>query len=897
MLRASLSIAALIAGGASVDASPISARATASIPQTVAGYSYKGCYSDLTNGGTRVLPLSLGNPNNTVEGCISVAAKNGYSLAGIEYYGECWVGNELHSSSQVQGDAACNLVCWGDSKEFCGGQGGSTGAAMQLYSLPATNSTVAPLTPTTNPTNTTTTATVTATTAPIATPTFVKSYTSGSQNWTRSGCQSDLRYGTRALPNQLAQIKTRTVEGCLDACTSAGYSLCGVEWDGECWGANSLDSTSIALDDSACNKACADDATEICGGTGGESGAAFQLFKTVSVPTNTSTTTAPSATPTAETDLPQGGSVVETVNSEAGPAWSNNGCYGDLKYGTRALPNLLAQATDGTVEGCVNACQEAGYSLCGVEYQGECWAGDAIDVTSSQVDDSVCNLSCSGDASQRCGGSQAAGTPGIAPFGASFQLYAQCGDNVATCDLINATSCSGEYVLYDGACDDTVCPDGWFNDNQVCKQCNSVDKTCTSLTNATACVDGHVLYKNACELTECPQTTFDSNSTCLDCPAGALTCSDAKTAETCDVEKDYYLTASATCTQDCSTLGALYGDANGTCTACSDSKATSCSSATVSTACSTGYHVSNDVCTIDCVDVNAASCSADGKTATVCNSSYFLTSTGTCTKSCSSLGAFFNDVTKCTACSDAKATSCSSAAVSTGCSTGYSPVNGKCTLDCNVANALTCSAANYAATCKTGYSPSNGACAMDCNVANVLTCSAPNYAATCKTGYSPSSGACAVNCNVSNALSCSAPNYANSCKTGFKPSGGACVPNCTDPNATSCSADGKTATKCNPSYNLWLSKGTCVSQCPDVLSADYKTPATYVKNQQCITCSGVGAPNACTYFDGIPYVKQGTGANARCVNGYTACKYGIIDGVGSLYGMPLYSCHFGFALS
>ncbi|GAA6031311.1 hypothetical protein JCM8097_005597 [Rhodosporidiobolus ruineniae] len=625
MLRASLSIAALLAGGASVEASPIESRAAASIPQKVGNYAYKGCHSDLTNGGTRVLPLSLANPNNTVEGCISVAAKNGYSLAGVEYYGECWVGNKLDSSSKVQGDAACNLVCWGNSKQFCGGQGGSTGAAMQLYSLPSANSTVSPV-------NSTATATTTTTAAATATPTFVKSYTSGSQNWTRKGCQSDLRYGTRALSNRLASPKTRTVEGCLDACTSAGYSLCGVEWDGECWAANSLDSTSIALDDLACNKVCADNSIEICGGTGGESGAAFQLFSAAtsapvntSTPTNTTSSAVPSAT--AATGLAQGGEVVKTVNSTAGPAWSNNGCYGDLKYGTRALSHLFAQETTGTVEACVNACQEAGYSLCGVEYQGECWGGDSIESTSSQVDASVCNLACSGDKTQRCGGSQAAGTPGIAPFGASFQLYAQCGENVATCTLDAASSCSGDFVLYDGACDATTCPDGWFNDSQVCKQCNSVDKTCTSLTNATACADGHVLYKNACNLTACPEATFNSNSTCLSCGLNAKVCSSSTAASKCF--DNFYLNSTSACVGDCDT--GFFGNASGACETCSIPNAISCSSATIAKSCITGYKVSsNGQCVRDCEDPYATTCSSPA-VATACQDGYWPKN-GQCTR-------------------------------------------------------------------------------------------------------------------------------------------------------------------------------------------------------------------------------------------------------------------------
>ncbi|GAA6036330.1 hypothetical protein JCM8097_001670 [Rhodosporidiobolus ruineniae] len=668
MLRSSLSAAALLAVGASVDASPLSSRAAAYIPQKVGEYAYKGCYSDLTNGGTRVLPLSLGNPNNTVEGCVSVAAKNGYSLAGIEYYGECWVGNKLDSSSTVQGDSACNLVCWGDSKEFCGGQGGSTGAAMQLYSLGATGP-VAPI----NPTTTTTT-----TTAPAATATFVKSYTSGSKSWSRSGCQSDLRYGTRALSNQLAQIMSRTVEGCLDACTSAGYSRCGVEWDGECWGANSLDKTSITLDDSACNKVCADDKTEICGGTGGESGAAFQLF---SASTSSPTTTTPASasatpTPTASTSLPTGGDVVETVNSEAGPAWSNNGCYGDLKYGTRALPNLLAQATDGTVEGCVNACQEAGYSLCGVEYQGECWGGDSIDVTSSQIDDSVCNLSCSGDQTQRCGGSQAAGTPGIAPFGASYQLYAQCGDNAATCNLTNAISCSGGYVLYDSACDSTTCPDGWFNDNQVCKQCNSVDKTCTSLTNALSCVEGHVLYQASCSRTTCPDGYFGENRVCKACNTFDKTCTSLTSAQSC--LSGHVLFQSGCSLAKCPDT--YYANSASVCQSCGPFAKT-CTSPSVATSCTAGHVLYQNSCSL-----------------TQCPSGWYADSSNVCRQ-----------------CTGAGVLTCSSASIATSCSSSYY-LNGQSCSTCNSAfpNSITCTAAGPLTCTDTRFVDKYNRCSYQC---------------------------------------------------------------------------------------------------------------------------------------------------------------------------------------
>ncbi|GAA5914193.1 hypothetical protein JCM6882_004747 [Rhodosporidiobolus microsporus] len=685
MLRASLSIAALIAAGSSVDASPVAPRAAASIPQAVGQYAYKGCYTDLPNG-VRVLPISLATSSRSVDACVDAAKKGGYKLAGIEYYGECWVGNELDSRSTLQSDDKCNLVCWGDSTQFCGGQGGPTGAVMQLYSLPAVTAS-----PANNATNTTTSPTVTSSAVPIATPTFVKSYSSASTKWTRESCQSDLRYGTRALSNRLASPKKRTVEGCLDECTSAGYSLCGVEWDGECWGANSLDKTSITLDDTACNKVCADDATEICGGTGGESGSAFQLYNSTVAATNTtSTTSAPTASATAATGLKEGGEVVKTVNSEGGRAWSNNGCYGDLKYGTRALSHLFAEETDLTVESCVNACQNAGYSLCGLEYQGECWGGNSIDSTSSKIDASVCNLACTGNNSQRCGGSQAAGTPGIAPFGASFQLYAQCGDNVATCTLTEATSCSGEYVLYDGKCDSTTCPDGWFNEDQVCKQCNSVDKTCTSLTKALSCVEGHVLYKDSCSLTSCPEATFEKDAVCYSCGDHAKSCESETKATLC---YDKFFLSESSCVADCG--AGRFGDSTtGKCASCSEG-ASACTSATVATQCSTGY---------------------------------FLTKDSTCTKDCGSAFVGNAQTNKCDSCPSG-AISCSSSTVATKCSPTLFLKNGACVSSCGQgfygsgadnsctacgSGVATCSASG-AASCQSGYflTPS-GTCATTC---------------------------------------------------------------------------------------------------------------------------------------------------------------------------------------
>jgi hypothetical protein len=105
---------------------------------------------------------------------------------------------------------------------------------------------------------------------------------------------------------------------------------------------NTLASGSASAPSSDCNMACSGNATESCGG-----GSRLNLYW--------SGTTGPS------TNLGVG-------------KWAFSGCYNEGTTG-RTLTNGLA-TTGGsnamTVALCLTACQNAGYSLAGVEYAGEC---------------------------------------------------------------------------------------------------------------------------------------------------------------------------------------------------------------------------------------------------------------------------------------------------------------------------------------------------------------------------------------------------------------------------------------------------------------------------------------------------------------------------------------------
>ena len=55
---------------------------------SINGYDYKGCYNDNS---TRALKNHIGNGN--INDCVNLASAKGYDTVGLQYYSECWAGN------------------------------------------------------------------------------------------------------------------------------------------------------------------------------------------------------------------------------------------------------------------------------------------------------------------------------------------------------------------------------------------------------------------------------------------------------------------------------------------------------------------------------------------------------------------------------------------------------------------------------------------------------------------------------------------------------------------------------------------------------------------------------------------------------------------------------------
>jgi Phosphate-induced protein 1 conserved region/WSC domain len=96
-------------------------------------------------------------------------------------------------------------------------------------------------------------------------------------------------------------------------------------------------------------------------------------------------------------------SILSTQSSVAtftvGQAVTYQGCYTDDP--NRALPVQL-MSTNATVESCTQAGFNNGYRYVGLQYYGECWAGNAIGYALDSP--AQCNTPCSANSGETCGG-------------------------------------------------------------------------------------------------------------------------------------------------------------------------------------------------------------------------------------------------------------------------------------------------------------------------------------------------------------------------------------------------------------------------------------------------------------------------------------------------------------
>lgn len=164
------------------------------------------------------------------------------------------------------------------------------------------------------------------------------------------GCYVD--GSPRQLPYYMGDLKD--AEGCKAIARSYGFRYAGTQYGGQCFIGPSLTGTKVA--DSECTMPCDINHAETCGNAWRNS----------------------------------------VYDSQVGVY---QGCFTDGGAGGRALPVYLGDMYKR--ETCVEAAASLGYKYAGLQYFGQCFAGNSLGFT--QVADSECSVPCDVDHSQTCG--------------------------------------------------------------------------------------------------------------------------------------------------------------------------------------------------------------------------------------------------------------------------------------------------------------------------------------------------------------------------------------------------------------------------------------------------------------------------------------------------------------
>ncbi|KAL9044249.1 MAG: hypothetical protein Q9214_002599 [Letrouitia sp. 1 TL-2023] len=343
-------------------------------------FSYKGCYSEGTNG-RALSDKNTAAQSMTVEVCATFC--KGYAYMGVEYSTECFCGNTINAGSALA-TSGCTMTCGGNPRQLCGGPNRLNFYAAGAASSSKTSTTTSQTSTTSKTTSTSTSTSTSTTSTAVSTGPVTVSNLAG---YKYLGCYNEVA-GGRALSDLQNPIPASTVsvESCSKAC--AQYNYFGVEYSGECYCGNKINTGSALVSGNdpsttQCNMRCNGNSTEYCGGPNRLN--MYQKTSSASA-TTSSTTTSPTTSPSAYPG---------NVN------YAYTACYTD-STASRTLSDLVLADNAMTIDKCLTACNA--YTYAAVEYGQECWCGNTIAATGKKApQESDCNFQCPGNPSQFCG--------------------------------------------------------------------------------------------------------------------------------------------------------------------------------------------------------------------------------------------------------------------------------------------------------------------------------------------------------------------------------------------------------------------------------------------------------------------------------------------------------------
>ncbi|ROT36896.1 WSC domain-containing protein [Sodiomyces alkalinus F11] len=366
----------------------------------VDGWESMGCYTEGTTGRTLTHGVgSIPGAEMTVAKCVAACETADFILAGVEYGGECYCGNSIQNGG-APSENGCNMLCNGNSTEYCGGPGHLNIYNFEnSYEPPSATATGAPSAPVSAPASASVSASSVPSSVVPGAPTEVDPEhpeTIGSYNW--YGCQTE-GTGTRALSAKTFADDDMTLAACEAFCD--GYTFFGTEYGRECYCGNQFNTGSQPAPESDCNMPCGGSPLEFCGA--GNRLSVYALEGAAPQPSDS-----PIPSPSA---LPSESDVSATTTGPAVPAptdypsgWEEHGCWVDAVAG-RILAHQGPDDQTLTLGKCAHYCYDLGYRLAGAQYHHQCFCGNEIINGGVEANsESECNTPCAGNSAQMCGG-------------------------------------------------------------------------------------------------------------------------------------------------------------------------------------------------------------------------------------------------------------------------------------------------------------------------------------------------------------------------------------------------------------------------------------------------------------------------------------------------------------
>ncbi|KAF8156193.1 hypothetical protein K438DRAFT_2026364 [Mycena galopus ATCC 62051] len=326
------------------------------IPPFIGKWESLGCYSDNVDGRALVDAVNVVG-QVSLETCTTACFNAGMPFSGAEFADQCYCGPAIVNGGAPQSVSACNMLCAGNTSEFCGGPN-----ALSMYNYTGDDLPPPPVSGGGGGAQGSATGIATDLPSP----------------WAYVGCFVDGANG-RVLTVEIDNANL-TMELCVASCDAQNFTIAGGEFSVQCFCGDALIEGAVSAPESDCSSPCGGNSTQACG-----AGDRLSIYST---------------TPNI-TIFP-----VPTAQNTSLGAWSYQGCLTESDNGD-IFPWEIQLDTNNSAVACLSQCVTFGYTAGGMEFGNRCYCGDESDVINSGfglAPETDCNAVCTGDPAHLCGG-------------------------------------------------------------------------------------------------------------------------------------------------------------------------------------------------------------------------------------------------------------------------------------------------------------------------------------------------------------------------------------------------------------------------------------------------------------------------------------------------------------